>query len=62
MTNAYNNISKLNISNKTKNKAKTIQNIKATESMSIIMILNRTKPNTHIYIYTISFPCSMLKY
>ncbi len=39
MTNAYNNISKLNISNKTKNKAKTIQNIKATESMSIIMIL-----------------------
>ncbi len=33
------NISKLNIKMKTKNKAKTIQNIKTTNGMIIIMIL-----------------------
>ncbi len=38
MTKAYNNISKLKMSMKTKNKAKTSQNIKSRKGMSIIMI------------------------
>jgi len=65
MTNAYNNISKLNIEMKTKNKAKNISkysNNKRYEYRNYSkMTLSQTPTYIYIYIYVISFPCSMFK-